>query len=113
VARDLERQQHVLTHRLAHLICVHLEQWPVMRAASGDHHVVDRVRQPIEELLQRRWIVRIEGGGAPGVEVGRCPLEARGITAGEDDVGALGAGFPGGFQPDSGAAADDDDGLSE
>ena len=36
-----------------------------------------------------------------------------GIAAGEDDVGALGAGPPGGFEPDSGAAADQHDGLSE
>ena len=29
------------------------------------------------------------------------------------DSGALGASSPGGFQPDTGAAADDDDGLAE
>jgi hypothetical protein len=50
---------------------------------------------------------------APRVELERCLLEALGIAPGEDDAGALGAGSPGGFQPDAGAAADDDDGLAE
>jgi hypothetical protein len=40
-------------------------------------------------------------------------LEAFGIAPGEDDPGALGAGSPGGFQSDAGAAADEDDGLAE
>ena len=64
-------------------------------------------------MLQRRRIIHIEGGGAPGVDVQCGPLQAIGIPTGEDDVGALGAGHPGGFQPDSGASADEDDGLSE
>jgi len=75
-----------------------------MRAAGRDHHVFDRFWQPIEESLQRGWVIRIEGGGAPGVEVECCSLEALGITAGEDDVGPLGAGFPGGFEPDPASA---------
>ena len=40
-------------------------------------------------------------------------VEALGIAAGEDDLGALGACAPGGLEPDAGAAADDDDGLAE
>jgi hypothetical protein len=36
-----------------------------------------------------------------------------GIAADEDDVGALAAGASSGFQPDTGAAADNDDGLAE
>ena len=36
-----------------------------------------------------------------------------GITPGKDDAGTLGAGSPGGFQPDTGAAADDHDGLAD
>ena len=58
-------------------------------------------------------IVCVEGRGALRVELDRCLLKALGIAPGEDDAGALGAGSPGGFQPDAGAAADDDDGLSE
>ena len=34
VARDLEPQHHVVAERVAHLICVHLEQGPVARAAG-------------------------------------------------------------------------------
>jgi hypothetical protein len=40
-------------------------------------------------------------------------LEWFGIATGKDDVGAFGAGSSGSFQPDAGAAADDDDGLAE
>ena len=36
-----------------------------------------------------------------------------GVAAGEDDLGALGAGAPGRLEPDAGAAADHDDGLAE
>ncbi len=39
-------------------------------------------------------------------------LEPVGIAAGEDDVGALGPGPPGGLEADARAAADQDDGLS-
>ena len=38
--------------------------------------------------------------------------EPVGIAAGEDDIGTLGPGPPGGLQPDARAAADHDDGLS-
>jgi hypothetical protein len=113
MARDLERHHHMVTDRLSHLSWVHLEHRPVMRAACSDHHVVGPVRQPLEESPQRSWIVRIEGGRAAGVDVERRVLEAHGITAGEDDLGTLGARFPGGFEPDAGAASDDDNGLSE
>ena len=109
---DLERQHRVVADRLAHLIGVHLQQGPVVRAAGGDQHVVDRARQLVEESLQRRRVVRVEGGGAAGRRRRARPVEPIGIAAGEHDVGAFGAGPAGGFQPDSGAAADEDDGLS-
>jgi hypothetical protein len=38
-------------------------------------------------------------------------LQAVGVAAGQDDLGALGAGLAGGLQPDAGAAADHDEGL--
>ena len=75
--------------------------------------MVDRSWQLVEEPLQRRRVGGVEGGGAPGADVERCSLEALGITAGEDDVGALAARAPGGLQADPGAAADEDHGLSE
>ena len=43
----------------------------------------------------------------------RCLLEPLGISADEDDLGALGARAPGGLEADAGAAADQDDGLAE
>ena len=67
----------------------------------------------VEEPLQRCRVGGVEGGGAPRADVARRLLEALGIAAGEDDVGALGAGAPGGLEPDAGAAADQDDGLPE
>jgi hypothetical protein len=75
--------------------------------------VVDRVAQAVEELLQRCRVVGVEGGGAPRVDVERRLLEPLGIPAGEDNVGALTAGASGGLEPDSGAAADEDDGLAQ
>src|SRR5262249_9747317 len=51
--------------------------------------------------------------GALRVELKRRLLEAFGIAPGEDDASTLGAGSPGGFQPDAGTAADDDDDLAE
>ena len=75
--------------------------------------MVDRLRQVLEESLQRGRVGGVEGGGARARRVERGLLEALGIAAGEDDVGALGARAPGGLEPDPGAAADDDDGLPE
>ncbi len=71
------------------------------------------VGQLVEERLERgrsRWRRRPRCSRA---ELGRGLLEALGIAAGQDDVGALGAGAPGGLEPDAGAAADHDDGLPE
>jgi hypothetical protein len=81
--------------------------------AGGHHHLVDRDLEILEERLQGGRIVGVEGRAVLRVELERCLLEAFGIAAGEDDAGALGAGSPGGFQPDAGAAANDDDGLAE
>ena len=102
----------MVADRPAHLIGVHLEYGRVIRAGAGDHHVVDRVGQVLEEPLQRRGIVGVEGGDAPGVDVESCLLQPLRISAGEDDLGALGAGAAGGLEPDAGAAADQDNGLA-
>ena len=64
-------------------------------------------------MLQRCRVGGVEGRGALRVDVARCLLEALGIAAREDDVGALAAGAAGGLQADAGAAADQDDGLAE
>jgi hypothetical protein len=75
--------------------------------------MVDRARQVVEEPLHRRGVGRVEGGGGVRVEVVRGPLEALGVAAGHDDLGALAAGAAGRLEADPGAAADHDDGLAE
>ena len=65
----------------AHLVDVHVEQAPVVRAAGRDHHVVDRVGQAVEEPLERSRIVGVEGRGAQRVEL------ARGLRRGARDRG--------------------------
>jgi hypothetical protein len=82
-------------------------------SASRDHDVVDRGWKLLEERSKGDGIVCVKGRGAPRVELNRRLLEALRIAPGEDDAGALGACSPGGFQPDSGAAADDNNSLSE
>jgi hypothetical protein len=111
--RDLEPQHHVVAEHVTQLICGHLEQGRVGSAGAGDQVVVDRGRQPVEEPLQRRRVGGIERRGAARVDVARRLLEALGIAAGKDDVGALAAGASGGLEPDAGAAADEGDGLAE
>src|SRR5262245_21489226 len=75
--------------------------------------MVDRTWEIAEERLQGGRIVGVEGRGALRVELERCLLEALGIAPREDHAGALGAGSPGGLQPDAAAAADDNEGLAE
>src|SRR5262249_58882 len=110
---DLEREQQVPPAAASPLLRRHFEQRPVVGSAGGDHHVIGRGREILEERLRGGRIGGVEGRGALRVELERCLLEAFWIAPGEDDTGALGAGAPGGFQPDAGAAADDDDGLAE
>ena len=57
----------------------------------------------VPPCVTAQWLTgttRVLSGGQPLV-----------ITAGEDDVGTLGPGAPGGLEPDARAAADQDDGL--
>ena len=69
--------------------------------------------RPSKNSLQRCRVVGVEGGSAPRVDVTGCTLEPLGIPAHEDDVGTLTARAAGGLEPDAGAAADQDDGLTE
>src|SRR5262249_15258333 len=73
----------------------------------------DRGRQVSEESFQRRRIIGVEGGGAQRADLARGALEARAIPGREDHFAPLSARSSGGFEPDAGAAADHDDGLSE
>ena len=93
---------------------VHLGQRRVVRAAGGDHHVVDRRRQVLEEPLERgrsRWRRRPRCSARRA----RAPRARRrsGLRPVRIDVGSLGARAPGRLEPDAGAAADHDDGLPE
>jgi hypothetical protein len=103
----------VLGEAASRLLWRHFEGRPVVGSTGGDHHVVDRGWKTLEERLEGGRIVGVEGRGALRGDLARCLFEAFGIAPGEDEAGALGAGSPGGFQPDAGAAADDDDGLAE
>ncbi len=84
-----------------------------MQAAARDHHMVNWRWQVLEESLQRDRVVGVEGGSAPGAELGPRLLQALGITGRENNVSALGSRAPGGLQADPGASADHDDGLPE
>src|SRR5262249_46145778 len=72
----------------------HFEGRPVAGRASGDHHVVDRGREIVEERPQGRRIVGVEGRAALRAKLERRLLEAFGVAPGEDNAGALGAGSP-------------------
>ncbi len=92
---------------------VDVGQASVVRAAGGDHDVVDRGWQVLEEPREACRIGGVEGCAAQGAELSGDVLQALGIAAGEDDVGPFGACPAGCFEPDPGAAANDHDGLPE
>jgi len=104
---DLDREQKALGETASRRVYRHFKGRPVVRSAGGDHHVVNGGWEILEERLQGRWIVGVESRGALRVELQRCLFEAFGITPSEDDASTLGASSPGGFQPDAGAATDD------
>src|SRR5262249_6155098 len=111
--RDREGEQQVRGETTSCLLWRHFEGRTVLGSAGCDHHVVDRGLKPREERLQGGGIVGVEGRGALRVKFERCLFEAFGIAPGEDHAGALDASPPRGFQAYPGAAADDDDGLTE
>jgi hypothetical protein len=92
---------------------VHLGERCVVRGARGDHHVVDRGRHGPEERVETGGIVSVKRGVAARADVDRGTPEALRVTAGEDDLGAFGAGASGSFESDAGAAIDQHDGLPE
>src|SRR5882724_9788184 len=92
---------------------VQVDEAPVVRPASCDHHVVDRGRQLTEEPLEGSRICGIEDRCAQRVEFARGAPQALGIPAGEDQLGTLSACSSGRFEPDAGATADHDYGLPE
>jgi hypothetical protein len=103
----------VLVEGAASLFEVHLKETPVVRPAGRHHHVVDRGRQVGEKLFEGCGVGGVEGRGAQSLDLLCRALEGFGIPAGEDNLGAFRAGSSGRFEPDAGATADHDDGLSE
>jgi len=89
--------------------------WSRDREGGGRSHAVcfvsDRRLQPPKTEGSR--IHGIKGRGAQRIELARGALEALGIPAGEDQLGPFSASSSGRFEPDAGATADHDDGLSE
>src|SRR5262249_34183079 len=71
---DLEREQQALGEAASRLLRRHFEGRPVAGRASGDHHVVDRGREIVEERPQGRRIGGVEGGGALRAKLERCLL---------------------------------------
>jgi len=73
--------------------------------------VVDHLGQLAEEPVERGPVGGVERRGALRADVGRSRLEPLGITPGQDDVGAFEAGTASGFESDTGASTEEDDGL--
>jgi hypothetical protein len=99
-------------YRAARLVEVHVGKRRVVRATRRHHDVVDRWLEVLEEGVEGSGVVGVEDSATAGVEIESCRLQALGMAAGEDHIGALCAGAPGGRQPDARAPSDHDDGLS-
>ena len=83
-----------------------------MRRARGDHHVVDRRRCVAEELCERARVGGVERHDPLGIDFARGGVESLAIAAGEDHLGAIGAGLSRRLEPDASTSADHDDALS-
>ena len=77
LASDLEWQHEVLVEGTAHLGEVDLGQRRVVGAAGGDHHVVDGIREVLEEPRQLIRVGGVERRRAARRRV-RWPLAAGG-----------------------------------
>jgi hypothetical protein len=88
VAGDLEDQQEVLVEEATRLREVQVDEAPVVRSASCDHHVVDRGRQVPEEALEGRRICGVKGHGAQ-LTTTVCPRSSGPRGMGEAVVAVL------------------------
>ena len=68
---------------------VHLQRRRVAGSACGDQHVVDRLREIVEEQLQGVVVAGVEGRRARGSHFARSMLQPLGIAAGQQDLGSL------------------------
>src|SRR6202047_1361633 len=88
VARDVKCQQEVLADKIANLREVHIGEASVVRPAGCHHHVVD-CREVTEEPIESNRIRGVEGRGTQGINLTGSVLEALGIPAREDHLGAF------------------------
>jgi hypothetical protein len=87
----MQHQPEMLVDLAARSPEVEIGQASVVRASSGDHHVVDRRRQVSEEPREVVRVGGVEGRAAQGAERLGGMLQAFGIAAGEDELGPFGA----------------------
>src|SRR5215468_12641933 len=92
-------------------LAVEIGQARVVWTAGRDHHMVDPLREVLEKPIESDRVCGVEGCAAQGTEFGRGPLEAFGIAAGQDDIGAPGVSSSSRLQPDACGADDHDDDL--
>src|SRR5262249_24638482 len=85
----------------------------IVWSARGDHHVVYRSGQLVEESGEAIEVSRVECRAARCIDLDRGVLETFRVPACEYNAGSLGAGSSGGLHSDSGAPADHDNGLPE
>src|SRR5262249_40928950 len=66
----------MLGEAASRLLWRHFKGRPIVGSAGGDHHVIDRGWEILEERVQGGRILGVEGRGALRVELERCLLEA-------------------------------------
>jgi hypothetical protein len=96
-----------------HVVGARLKQRLVLRAWPRDHHVIDRSGKLGEEVVQCCGVGRVQRGRRARAELVTRVREAIGAAGDEDDVGALAARTAGRLETNAGAAADNDDRLSQ
>jgi hypothetical protein len=107
-----EHQEWVLGYPLLCAVEIDLRQRPVVGAARGDHHVVDRRLEAGEERRKRLVVADVEAGRGGPADLRRRPLQLLPVATQEHE---LGPGFPcqpGRRQPAPGAAPEPHDPLS-
>ena len=111
VSGDLQRQQDLGFDVAAGVFEVELREMRVAGTRAGDEHVVNRRGQLVEEPSESVEVGGVEGRDA-GPELKTDSVEAVRVARRDDEVGSFVARAPGRLEPDAGAAADHDKGLS-
>ena len=110
-AGDVERQPEFLLDVAPRLGEVDVRQSCVVGAAGGDHNVVDRLPQLVEEAPEAVEIGGVERLTAQRADFARGLLDAVRVAAGENDLGALEPRSLSRFKTDPRAAAEQNDRL--